>query len=172
MSLVCDWLVLCERVSQDADSNNLVILQTLDTIRSVSFPALHRGFAFACRFHWEGEPSTTDRGVGVRLVRWSSADDEEVVVEAGGEWKAGTTFGRTYLNFEVLRVFRPGIIWFRVDLRVDDGEWLRGNPVPLEVKEVEATAESLERRAARKRLVDEFQGVKAKSKGPKKTVRQ
>lgn len=167
MTLKSDWLVLCERVVQDSDTKNLIIFQTIESIRALSFPVLHRGFAFAARFHWEGPPAREETTVGVRFIRWSENDPEETVIEINGSWSADTIFGKSYFNFEVLRLFRPEMLWFRLDMRVGtDGEWIRGLAVPVQVMLVQATPELLQRQAAREKLIEEIRNRNAHSTEP------
>ncbi|MGM0575075.1 MAG: DUF6941 family protein [Myxococcota bacterium] len=153
MKLVCDWLVLCEQVLQDRSTGNLTLINCVDQVNAVEFPANHPRFAFAARFRCQGDPPTEEHSTAYRFVRFSDTDDEEEVATLEGLWRPGTRRSRVFLNFGVLRLRRPERIWFRLDVKTNEGDWQEGPAVPVDVAKFELTDEqraNLERASLRK----------------------
>jgi hypothetical protein len=141
MTLACDWLVLCEQVLADRQSGNLTLITCLDQISASQFPALHPRFAFVARMSWTGEGEPLGDVVEYRLVRYSETDAEEEVSNLKGKWAAGARKGRVYANFSFIRLWRAETIWFRLSWRVGGGAWEQGPSVPLDVAQLDMTAE-------------------------------
>lgn len=164
MSIACDWFVLCEQVLCDRQNSNLTLLNCLDRVSAFTFPADHARFAFAARFRWTGAEPANGAMVHYQVVRYSAQDAEEVVSSLHGAWAVGALRSRTYVNFHLLRLRRPETIWFRIDWRMDGGEWVRGPSVPIEVAQMEMTAEMREQ-LAKLALERESEGEEAGSPG-------
>ncbi|MCK6522226.1 hypothetical protein L6R49_12390 [Myxococcota bacterium] len=134
MTLSCDWFVLAGQVICDRLTNQLTILNVLDGVSALTFPAQHPNFAFAARYRWVGELPTTPQPVAYRLVRESEGRAPQTVCELSGEWSNTSRIGRVYQNFKVLRLFQPETIVFRLDHRVGEGPWEEGARSTVEVK--------------------------------------
>jgi hypothetical protein len=160
MSIVCDWLVLCEQVICDRQNGSLTLVNCLDSISAAAFPAEHPRFAFAARFRWSGDEPAKGEAVQYRVVRYSKTDPEEEVSNLTGAWAPGVPRSRVYVNFHLLRLRRAEDIWFRIDWRVAGGEWQRGPAVPIQVAELQLSpqlqeqVEHLEQEKARARATE------------------
>lgn len=133
MTLTCDWFVLAGQVICDRLTNELTILNVLDGVNSIQFPAQHPGFAFAARYRWAGELPKTPQKVAYRLVRESEGRPPQIVCELSGDWSNTARLGRVYQNFKVLRLFQPEVIQFRLDHQIGEGPWVEGPRASVDV---------------------------------------
>lgn len=157
MKVWCDWLVLCSKVIQDSQSNNLTFVNCLEQISAIDFPSMHPGFGFGALLRAES-PVSEDLPVEIHFVRLGGdgAKDEKVI-GFNGEWRVGTQRTRVFMNFPMLRLYNPGPIRFRLDFKVGAGDWKRSQPVTVDVVKRELPAE--QRKAleeAQRRLEDEM----------------
>lgn len=139
MKLRGEWLVLAERVIDDAISGNVTLVSCIQQVAAADFPAQHHGFGVAARFCCVGEPPDKPIPVSLRLVRRSATDAEEVVTDWNITWQAGTRRGQVATNFQVLRLRRPEIVEFRIDHRVGKGAWHSGPTCSIDVLHFEMT---------------------------------
>lgn len=137
MSAVCDWMVLCDQVISDTQTNALTLVNCLERVAAGEFPAAYPRFAFAAMFRWDGAAPAADTAMEYRLVRYSDADDEEEILNLDGVWRAGTTRTRVFVNFGVVRLRRVEDLWFRLDHRAGRGRWTKGRPALLQVVRLE-----------------------------------
>jgi hypothetical protein len=133
MTLSCDWFVLAGQVLCDRLTNQLTILNVLDGVSAISFPAQHPGFAFAARYRWEGELPAAPQPVAYRLVRESEGRAPQTVCELSGDWSNTSRMGRVYQNFKMLRLFQPEVIQFRLEHRIGEGPWVEGARASVDV---------------------------------------
>jgi hypothetical protein len=150
VKIICEWMVLAERVLDDSTTGNLTIVSCLERVQSLAFPAHHHGFAVAARFRCLGQAPESNCTVGMRLVRACESDPEEVISEAASEWQAGVDTARWVMNFHFLRLKRPETLQFRLEYRVGDGIWEHGATSYLDIKMMELTEEQ------RRALTEEF----------------
>ncbi len=141
MKIVGEWLVLAERVINDALTQNLTLVSCLEQIAAPSFPTHHQGFGVAARYRCVGEPPTEDVEASYRLVRLSASSEPEVVVTFEGTWPAGTCRARVATNFRYLRLTRPEVLTFRVDHRIGRGRWIEGPSSSIDIVKLELTPE-------------------------------
>lgn len=144
MKIVGEWLVLAERVINDALTQNLTLVSCVEQIAALEFPANHHGFAVAARYRCVGDPPARPVKVGYRLVRLCDIDPPETVTEMGGDWAAGARRARVATNFQVLRLKRPETVTFRIDHRVGTGKWTEGPSCSLDVVRLELTDDQRE----------------------------
>ncbi len=140
MTIACEWLVLAERVIEDAYTGNLTIVSCMEDLIAPMFPAVHNGFAVAARYRWIGVPPRRNRRWRIRLVRCSEHDGEEVVAEDGATWEAGRATSRWVIHFRMLRLRRPETLTFRMDHKVGRSAWQRGPSVTIEVRAMDSDA--------------------------------
>lgn len=141
MKIVGEWIVLAERVINDALTQNLTLVSCLEQIAALEFPAQHPGFAVAARYRCVGEPPERPVKVRYRLMRLCETDAPEVVVELEGDWGAGARRARVGTNFQFLRLKRPETVTFRMDHRVGSGSWVEGPACSLDVVQLRLTDE-------------------------------
>lgn len=144
MTLRCDWFVLCEQVLHDQQTSGLTLINCLDQVAAITFPANHPRFAFAAKYRWDGPALSAEAQVAYRLVRLSEHEDDEVVTELTGTWKPGSRRARVFINFHQLRLKRPETIGFRLDSRWDGGRWEEGPIGSVDVLQLELTPEQRE----------------------------
>lgn len=144
MRLHGEWLVLAERVIQDAYTNALTLVSCLDQVTAVRFPAQHHGFGVAARYRVDGEPPKKPTRVRFRLLRVSEVDPEETLSEFESVWEPGTQRSRIAVNFQFLRLKRAETLCFRVDHKVGNAAWQRGPSCMLDVVQVVLTPEERE----------------------------
>lgn len=137
MKLTCEWLVLAEKVLCDTATNNLTIVNCLDQVSALRFPAHYPGFAVAARLRSVGPPPARATKVTYRLLRLSEGAAPELLATMPGDWSPESDFGRVWINFQILRLLRPETLRFRLDYRVDDGAWVEGPSCSLDVLQLE-----------------------------------
>lgn len=131
MAIRCDWLVLCKRVLEDANTRTLTLVDCLDQLLAPSFPWSESGFAFAAYFSRDNDQ---DHGsFEFRLVRLDEGDDERAVFEGDGEWPAAVDRMRVFVNFATIQLSRAETLRYRVDWRRPKQRWSHGPAVPLAV---------------------------------------
>lgn len=133
MKLTCEWFVLAEKVLCDLGTRNLTLVNCLERVSALSFPAQHPNFAFAARYRRTGAAPTRATPVTYRLIRLSEGRDPEEVVQIPGTWTPEEDVGRTWVNFQLLRLFQPETIRFRLDHRIGKQHWTEGPTCSLEV---------------------------------------
>ena len=141
MSILGESLILCERVLHDSQTQSISTIGCIDTIQSLTFPAQHFHFAVSARMRCDGPPPAVDLLVEYRVVRFSDADEETEVALLHGEWGAGKRSARVWVTFQFLRLFRPEVVWFRLDHRIGDGAWIEGPMSSVDVTQVHLTQE-------------------------------
>lgn len=134
MSLSCEWMVLCERVLVDAQTQQVTLVDCLHQIKAATFPAQHHGFAVAASYRWTASEPPPAFPITHRLVRCSSSGTEEVLVEVPGTWRDRARHGRVHLVFGFLRLLRPETLEFRLEHRMGDGPWEFGAHAFLDVE--------------------------------------
>ncbi len=144
MRLRGEWLVLAERVIDDALTGNITLVSCLGQVAAVDFPAQHHGFAIAARFSCAGKPPAAPTPVSFRLIRRSATDEEQCVTNWTVQWQPGTRVGHVGTNYQVLRLRRPEIIEFRIEHRVAEGTWHAGPTCSIDVLRLELTTEERE----------------------------
>ncbi|MCB9737703.1 MAG: hypothetical protein H6747_00425 [Deltaproteobacteria bacterium] len=138
--LTIEWTVACARVIVDQQTGEWSLIDVIERVMALQFPAQHQRFAIAARVSTEAAPGE-DLSLRYRVVRTSDADGEQTILESRGRWLAGTDRGRFHANFAVLRLFRPERLRFRVDVATDDGPWQMGATTSIDVAQMELTAE-------------------------------
>ena len=133
MSLRCDWLVLCERVIEDAQSGSLTLVNCLDQVQAWSVPSTLPGFGFAARFSRDAEDPEDEGAYAFRFMRIGEVGAAIKVVETQGQIDGATQTLRVFFNFAMLRLFREETIRFRIDWRRPAQKWHHGPTVPLSV---------------------------------------
>ena len=115
---MCQWIVLCENVIHDSQTNCLTLVNALTEVRATGLPALHTRFAFAVLLRRD---DAARGALSLRLLRITDAGEEVVVNIVGREPPPRVQF---YMNFPLgIRLFSLGPVRFRVDVREGDEDW-------------------------------------------------
>lgn len=123
MTLSAESLIPCRSAIQDVNTLNVTLVDCLEQVDALAFPAMHHGFALASRLVWRGEPPSETLAFEYRLVRFSDIDAEEVIFAGKMAWQAHTTRGRILCGFPAVRLRRPEVLHFRLDVREPDQAW-------------------------------------------------
>lgn len=140
MKVRCEWLVLCERVLKDEASNNLTLVDCVEDIPALVFPALHHRFAFAARYVRLVDGPDID--VSFRFARVDPDGSESELVQVDGTWRAEASRLRVYQNFDRLQLPRAGQATFRLDHRfAGEDTWTPGPIATVDVRAPDLTGE-------------------------------
>lgn len=134
-------MVLCQRVIEDAHTQNLSLVHCLERIEIHELPCYYQGFAFASVFS-RGEAAQSPEDWEFRLVRTSAPKETKTIITATARWEPHVERLRVFVNFAVLILTEAGTLSFRLDWRQrDQGRWHHGQDVPLQIEMVALPAE-------------------------------
>lgn len=133
MSAIGEFLVVAERVIHDSQTANVTLSFVLETISSHEFPVFYPHFGVFGRFRWTGVLPTEDVPVSFRLFRVSEHEPEQQLLELDGVWRRNSRYAQIITNFEMLRLFRPELLTFRLDFRVASEIWQSGPECSVDI---------------------------------------
>jgi hypothetical protein len=141
MKVKCEWMVVAERIIDDANTGTISLIACLEQISVYSFPYNQPGFGIAASFRCIGDPPESPMPLQFRIVRLSEYSDPETVFEADSTWAAGLSRARLAVSFQFLRLLRPETLSFRVEHRFGTGRWVQGNTCSLDVVQLKLSPE-------------------------------
>lgn len=144
MSVRCEWFVLCEREILDANTHQMSLIGCLEQVSALEFPSLRHGFACVAQYRWVGEPLSAERGIEHRIWRLSEHEPPEQILSCAGRWSPVSPRLRFRANFGFLRLKRVETLRFRLDHRLDGGEWEEGPTVSLDIEQLHISKEQLQ----------------------------
>lgn len=134
MKVDLDWIVLCEQAIVDSRTNLVTLVNCVETVSAVGFPANHPRFAIAALFSCE--PSDKETAIDFRVIRTGSDGNDETLAELVGTVAPGRSRTRVVINFAYVRLLQPELVRFRIDYRPPGKRWTRGRAATLSVEQV------------------------------------
>lgn len=139
MKLTCEYVILAQRIIHDSLTDMVSAIGLVEAVKTHQFPNHLSGIGVFARLRADEVP-TSDTPISVKIMRVSAEDGERTIHEADIIWRAGTGFTRVGANFQLLNIVRPERLFFRVDWKFPEGEWITGPASSLDVIEVPAPA--------------------------------
>lgn len=144
MSALCEWFVLCEREILDANTHQMSLIGCLDQVNALEFPSLRHGFTCVAQYRWLGAPMTEACSIQHRIWRLSEHEAPEQIIDCDGVWSPVSRRLRFRANFGFLRLKRAETLRFRLDHRLNEGEWVEGPSAFLDVEQLQISKDQLD----------------------------
>jgi hypothetical protein len=136
----CKWFIFCESIFKDSLKNTPVIVSPIFGITASKFPVLHPRFAFSVALAAEGASKKRKVLPEVRFIREVDGKDEILLSVESHLKEAGCSVDMSLSKaFEKgIRLFGPGRINFRIDIKEKGRKWYTAARQYLDVEKMEA----------------------------------